>query len=84
MAEGGYAFEFRLYRGPDRRQYHVIIAAEHKTGDLTHSNRDLQLKMAGDLKDRQHRIFINVINHYEVSAPMAVRKIEALLSVPIL
>lgn len=31
------AFGCRLRRGPDVRQYHGIFAAEHKTGDRTHT-----------------------------------------------
>jgi uncharacterized protein YecE (DUF72 family) len=65
-------------------------AMEERTGNAWNSiiePKDNELsevaKMVSDLKDRQHQIFINVNNHYEGSAPRTIRKIEALLSVPI-
>jgi len=38
-------------------------------------------RMVGDLKDRQHQIFINVNNHYEGSAPRTIERVKAKISV---
>ena len=53
--------------GPDRK------AMEKRTGetwDKIVEPRDKEIeevaRMVGDLKDRQHQIFININNHYEV------------------
>jgi uncharacterized protein YecE (DUF72 family) len=35
--------------------------------------------MVQDLREKDHRVFINVNNHYEGSAPKTIEKIKALL-----
>lgn len=42
----------------------------------------LQLKnMVNDLRERQHKVFINVNNHYEGSAPRTIEKLRTLLEI---
>jgi uncharacterized protein YecE (DUF72 family) len=67
--------------GPDRK------AMEERTGEIWDKivePRDKELEevagMVGDLKDRQHQIFINVNNHYEGSAPRTIERLKEKIS----
>ena len=67
--------------GPDRK------AMEERTGEIWDKivePRDKELeevaRMVGDLKDRQHQIFINVNNHYEGSAPRTIERLKEKIS----
>jgi len=64
--------------GSDRK------AMEERTGGIWNrviEPKDNELselaRMVGDLRDRQHQIFINVNNHYEGSAPRTIERLKA-------